>query len=456
MDTLREIDLDDFHLDILGQQPRINKLYTQITFCFPFQNESPKSQVQVIHTLTKGLEKLSTNFPWVSGKVVNEDGCFKIKPFENTAGLIIKDLSLDSSILTWDTLQRANFPFSMLDESVVAPCKTLAFSDESTSELPVFLVQANFISGGLLLTLNGQHGSMDMAGLGQVIYLLAKACRGEPFTPSELSTGNMDRKNIIPLLDEHASSIELEHQISKDTPNRGVQPSQPPKFTWAYFLFAADALAALKSLAMETIPSGSFVSTDDVLSAFVWQSVSCARLPRLSTAEALYSTLSRNVDVRRYLSIPPTYPGLVSNATFHTSSIKALVQEPLGSVAANIRSALDPDNLRRRTQALATAISHGNGAKASFAGRGSPELDVRLSSWAKERCYDLDFGLGPGIGKPEAVRRPQFTDGAREGLVYFLPKTLSGEIAVGVCLRDEDLERLKRDKEFVEFGTYVG
>jgi len=82
----------------------------------------------------------------------------------------------------------------------------------------------------------------------------------------------------------------------------------------------------------------------------------------------------------------------------------------------------------------------------------APQLDVRLSSWAKENCYDLDFGFG----KPTAVRRPQFAEGSREGLVYFLPKTLEGGIFVGVCLRNDDLEKLRRDEEFARFGSYVG
>lgn len=41
----------------------------------------------------------------------------------------------------------------MLDENVLAPCKTLTASD---AQLPVFLAQANFITGGLLLTLTVQ------------------------------------------------------------------------------------------------------------------------------------------------------------------------------------------------------------------------------------------------------------------------------------------------------------
>jgi hypothetical protein len=451
-DTANE--LENFRLDILGQQPRINRLYTQLTFCFPLPDDSSNLQLELINILTKGLERLSANFPWVAGKVVIEYGSFKIKPFKKTPRLVVKDFRHDSSVPNWDGLRQTYFPFSMLDESVVAPCKTLA--DESASELPVFLIQANFITGGLLLTFNGQHGSMDMTGQGQIIHLLAKACRNEPFTPSELSVGNMDRQNIIPLLDDWMPGPELDHHILKETPDGGNQPaklqSQPPTCTWAYFTFPATSLVALKSFAMKTVPPDSFVSTDDVLTAFTWQSITRTRLPRLGTPSTLASTLSRNVDVRRHLSIPSTYPGLVSNATIHTSAIDALLKQPLGELAAQLRSGLDPGALAHRTRALATLITRGNAETASFAGTSNPALDVRLSSWAKEKCYDLDFGFG----KPEAVRRPRFMEGARQGLVYFLPRTLDGEIPVGVCLSEVDLERLRGDGEFARVGTYVG
>ena len=365
-------------------------------------------------------------------------------------------------MLGWEALQLANFPFSMLHESVIAPQKTLAISGESVPELPVFLVQANFITGGLLLTFNGQHGSMDMTGQGQLMYLLAKACRNEPFTPSELTIGMMDRKNIIPLLDNAIPDPKIDYQKSKDdTPNAANPPAQlqhpPPKCIWAYFIFPATSLAALKSLAIKTIPPSSFISTDDVLTAFTWQSIARARLPRLPSPTTAQSSLSRNVDVRRHLSLPPTYPGLVAHSTSHTSTTQDLVQQPLGDIAARLRSALNPALLRQEKLAIATRLSRGETVPAvSAVAVGGPSLDVRLSSWAKERCYDLDFGLGFGIGKPKALRRPAFTEGAREGLVYFLPKTLDSEIAVGLCLREVDLERLKGDEEFTKFGSYVG
>ena len=137
--------LNDFNLDILGQRPRINRIYTQITLCFPLPNESSDLQPELINALTRGVERLSANFPSVEGKVLIEDGSFKIKSYKKTPRLVTKDLRHDRSLPDWNSLRWANFPFSMLDESFIAPCKTLANSDELPAGLAVFLIQANFI-----------------------------------------------------------------------------------------------------------------------------------------------------------------------------------------------------------------------------------------------------------------------------------------------------------------------
>lgn len=243
-------DLND-SLDICGQQPLL-KIYTQICLCFSVADASSHSAI--INTLTNGLERLSASFPWLAGQVVNEgsgegnSGIFKIKPLEKIPRLVVKDLRHDSSIPTMDVLRRANFPFSMLDEAIIAPCKTLpGSSDESASDpAPVFLLQTNFITGGLLLTFVGQHNTMDITGQGQIIHLFSKACRNEQFTSEELSSGNLSRRNLIPLLDDSDKQVsELARQIVKPTPSHLISnsansqpaPPPPPKCTWTYFTF---------------------------------------------------------------------------------------------------------------------------------------------------------------------------------------------------------------------------
>lgn len=454
--------LTDFPLDILGQQSRINRLYTQITFCYSLAGDDLYSESKIVQTLEDGFRRLTQGFPWISGTIANEDGTFKIKPSTGRTHIVVKDYTKDPSIPDWNTLKQAHFPFNLLDGSYLAPCKTLGPCSEG---LLVFLIQANFVRDrGMLLTLNGQHGSMDMAGLAQVMYLFSKACRNEPFTKDELSTGNMDRRNIIPILDDLPDST----HDSPNTPPHGEKAQEGQQMQsmpssndriWAYFSFNATNLATLKSQATSTLPTGTseFISTDDALSAFIWHHISRVRLQRhlelIETTSNVKTTLSRNVDVRHHLGIPASYPGLVTDKTVHTFPLEEVANQSLGFISSNLRSALDPGSLNRHIREVATRISQEKNSKnAPSVLIAHPELEVRLSSWTKERCCSLDFGFG----LPAAVRRPRFTDGSRDGLVYFLPKSLDDEIVVGVCLRYEDMERLKKDEEFLSFGTFLG
>ncbi|ROV96993.1 hypothetical protein VSDG_04082 [Cytospora chrysosperma] len=465
--------LDNFPLDILGQQDRINRLYTQITLCFPVPEVSSDLQTRIdgiIRTLSQGLVQLSTALPWIAGSVVREYDDFKIKPSvppNNYSRIRINYLDIIPGFPSWEDLSHRLFPFSVLDEDIIAPCKAMVPGGE---ELPVLLVLANFIQGGLLLTINAQHGCMDMRGQGQVLYLLAKACRGETFTAEEAEVGNMQRVNHIPLLGEDLADCKAtageDSRRDKAEPTHvssgssSASPISQPLPVWTYLAFPSSSLSSLKSLATKTLPADTFVSTDDVLTAFIWKAISRTRQTRLQQQQGYVSpstTLTRNVDVRRYFGLPSTYPGLVTTATSHTCTLDELVSsQDLGSIASSLRAALNQDSLVLNTRAQATAISRdrNEAGKQSIAATSNPGLDVRVSSWAKEDFYSLDFG--PLLGKPECVRRPRFADGAREGLVYFLPKDRDGDIVVGVCLRGEDLERLKEDGEIKLWSRWIG
>lgn len=461
--VMNDPNLADFPLDIFGQQSRINRLYTQITFCYPLAGDDSNVASEIIKTLEKGFRRISESFPWISGKIANENGSFKIKRGSGSPHIVIKNFTKDPSVPDWDSLQQASFPFSMIDGSVLAPCRTLESSSEG---LLVFLIQVNFVRGrGLLLTLNGQHGAMDMAGLAQVMYLFSKACRNEAFTEDELSIGNMDRRNVIPLVDDEMydnSIIDNNPPIANEKFQQ-VQQKQTQassnSCTWAYISFSGEKLATLKAHATATLPSepSKFISTDDALSAFVWGSISRIRLQRYvqcsDNTRKPTTTLSRNVDVRCHLGIPATYPGLVTDQTAHTFPLEEVANQSLGFLSSELRSALDPASLSRHTREIAARISRQkNLENAMNVSKSYPEFEVRLSSWAKERCCALDFGFG----LPVAVRRPRFTDGSRDGLVYFLPKSLDGEIVVGVCLGREDMDLLRNDEEFIRFGTFLG
>lgn len=141
--------------------------------------------------------------------------------------------------------------------------------------------------------------------------------------------------------------------------------------------------------------------------------------------------------------------------TYHTSTLQKLIEEPLGSIASQLRRAIDPQtsSLGYDTRAAATILDRSRDKTiVSVTATLDPSVDIMLSSWAKLDCYELDFNLG--LGNPEAVRRPQFEP--VESLIYLMPRRLDGEIAVAVCLRDGDVERLRVDDGFAKYGRYIG
>jgi len=441
-------------LDSFGQQ--ILPIYTQICFTFPIND--PQAYPGVILTLETALDKLHTQFPWLAGRVVNEGatatstGIFKIKSVGEPSRLVVKDLRDDSSFPSMEALRQARFPINALDENIVAPRKTQVGTDDPYGP-EVLLIQATLINDGLILTFLGQHQAMDGIGQDHIIRLFSKACRNEAFTDEELSTCNLTTsKNTIPLLDNP-------HDIPPTVSNYQLVTLQssyglnPPPCSWAYFSFSKPSLEALKSLAAQTCPPGSFVSTDDALSAFVWQRITSIRSARLSAATP--STFARAVDVRQLLGISDMHLGFVQNMVYNTFTFGELLEMPLGVLAASLRSRIDPktSTLAHDTRALATLLTNSSDKSCvSFAASLKSTSDVFFSSWVKMRAYEYDFG--GVLGRAEAVRRSR--SHVTEGLGYLMPKTREGEVGLVVCLSEMDMAAMKEDEEFARLAEFVG
>lgn len=446
---------DDSILDIFGQQ--ILPIYTQICFGFPVTDD--QSYSRIFKTLEAALERLYTQFPWLAGCVVNDEttadstGAFKIRTQGENPRLFAKNVRHDSSFPSMEALRLAGFPVGALDEDILAPRKTLMETDDS-SPPEVFLVQTTLITGGILLTFLGHHQAMDGIGQDQIVRLFSKASRNEEFTDEERSVVNLAAGNNIPLL-EALSELPhaLDHQIV-DKQNVPLQSnSQPaPDCIWAYFSFSKTSLEALKAIVIQD-SLAKFLSTDDALSAFIWKSVTTARLAHLPPTTP--STFARAVDVRSLLSIPRLHPGFVQNMTYNTFTFQELTSMPLGVLASHLRSKVDPrtSTLAHDTRALATFLSRtADKSCVSFAATMRGASDIFFSSWAKMKSYEYDFGAG--LGRAEVVRRTRSRN-MTEGLMYLMPKSPSGEIGLVACLSEEDMAALRRSDGFLEFAEYI-
>ena len=439
-------------LDVLGQNSRLNGLYTQLCFMFPLDTSDPASTETIGTFLQEGLESLTENVAWVGGRVIKTNsGHREIQVSGSTPSLTVK--LLETELPTYQCMRQAGFPFSILDEKVMAPRPTLPGLDEN--DTPVFMVQANFVQGGVLLVFNAQHSCMDLRGQAQMIELFAQACRGQDFSPKQLEVANMTEYRLTP--PSGASSTEQGSVHADDGPKPLQQRydlQDRGQSRWSYFAFSAANLRRLKKLATAD-KFCDFISTDDALSALLCQaSLRCCKA-RLSSTDVV-STFERQVDARKHVGAPHAYMG---NMVFK-SCVKLRIADvddmSLGQIASHLREALSPEptiECQMRVAAEKAQAAMKNEGQTQASTRQSLALaDFKLSSWAQEKCYEVDFG--DRLGFPEAVRRPSFE--AWEGLSYFMPRTRNGDIFVAVCLNDGDLGMLREDKEFCGFGAFIG
>ncbi|KAF9973113.1 hypothetical protein BGZ73_003668 [Actinomortierella ambigua] len=471
--------------DVLGRQIIFNS-YIPLTLAYPVEDSSRLETIA--STLKNGLLQLSKSFPWAGGQVIyeyaGEDGAKVpvIVPLdlEKHSPLVVKDLREDDSLPSFASLKESEFPFSapVLHEWIISPRYASPHTNPTESSIqPTLLVQATWIKGGLLLTILGHHAVMDAMGFDQTMSLLSKACSGIPFTQEELTSGNMPRNNSILPLDTPDMVVAEQHFIPSSASAEAAPVSDTrPKCRWVYFDFAASALVALKDEASKTLPllssipltdqqpspqsqSPLFVSTDDALSAFIWQSILRARQQRLTPTNR--TKLARAVDIRRPLGLPETYPGVALINAYPTSTVQCLVDQPLGEIAWQLRSQLLDEgelSLVASARTLATLLQR---PPAPFTAQDVfmvvnmdiAHRDVAMSSWVKLGCYRLEFNMG--LGKPVAARRPYWSEDI-EGLMFLMPKTLEGSIALGICLREEDLERLKEDPLWTRYARFIG
>jgi hypothetical protein len=461
----------DQTLEIFGQRPAAG-IATPFLFCYRLPD--PSAIHSIVGKLEAGLDKLVEAFPWMGGRVVEDTSdpsippVFKIRHLHQSPRVIIKDLRHLDGIPTMDELERREFPADSFDESFFSPFNVLpGIPEHNELRSHLLVTQANILRDGLVFTFMGHHQAMDGTGQEQLLYLLNKACRHETFTDEEVSTGNLDRSTIVvPFEDDWRPSEESRYVDSSSprppphAPSSHVVPTERQKKAtsptssipkWVNIAFSGQALKVLKTTAQADLESG-FVSTDDALSALIWRGLSKARIARTPTETI--STMARAVDPRRYVNIPPTYPGYIPGMAYTALTLEEITRRSLGSIAAELRAAVDPESSRLsyQTKELATLLHRAVDRNPISITKGLDlDRDIMLSSWAGMRCYFYDFGLG--LGLPVSFRRTKM--GPVPSLIFFMPKREDGQVVVNLCAREDDLRLLEQDEEFVQYSKFV-
>ncbi|KPI41150.1 Trichothecene 3-O-acetyltransferase [Cyphellophora attinorum] len=447
-----EADFSQFdHLvDIFGNMPFI-KRYMALVLAFSLP--ASQSQESVVSDLEASLRRLTAAIPWLAGKVIYEGrddthtGTRKIVRNEGKIPLIVKDLSSEG-VPSIEDLARTGFPLSMLQAEVLVPPIALTWHSDGYDKLaPVLLLQANFVQGGMLLTIAGNHSTMDMTGLGIVIEHLAKACRNEALTDDEVRQANADRREIVALLEkDYQPGNELDDSlIVPNAPAISLEPAE-----WVSFSLSGSGSSALKTAAAEQSVAP-YVSTDDAISALFWQRTCVARSNIHPDAFPATSLLARTVSARPYLGID-SYLGHMVDCVYSRLEITKM---SLGDLAGRLRLLLNKDKIIRHLRAYLTVLDRMEDKSLIISGAQlNLNWDFVVSSYGNLKTSRLDFGASMG-GYTLAVRVPGGMPAA-PGCSIILPADRNGDISVALCGTEKEIAALKEDDVLGKYAAYVG
>ncbi|KAJ5427189.1 trichothecene biosynthesis acetyltransferase [Penicillium sp. CMV-2018d] len=454
--------MDSFtHLqDILGQLPFL-KAYSHLLLCFPAEahqsaDEFEKWHQSFLSSFKTAAQQLAEAVPWLAGKVIDDSGIFKVLPcslWENPNSIVrFKDCR--HSAPSYQEIVAARGAIRLLDGSELAPRSAFpeSYPDCDRDPAPVLALQVNLVEGGILVDCAAQHNILDMMGLEQCLVLLATAMNDTELPTHAVEQANRDRRSVISLLPPDEPL--LDHSQFKRTVSPPSIQEDSDLYSWKYYRFSQARLMELKERAAINVSGpGSYISTDDALSAFCWKSITAARLKHTAGTIAKTGTrFVRAVNARPALGVPREYMGdLVVLAVSHFIADE-LVQAPLSQVAATMRSDLQAVNHEDYIRSFATFLAtEPDRSSISYGGNFNPKADIGSSSWAQVKLYRIKFGF---LGKPTLVRRPNF--GPLKSDIYFMPQTEDGDIDALLCMSEDDFAALNASPEWRYFADYIG
>ncbi|KAH8176411.1 transferase family protein [Sarocladium implicatum] len=457
------------------------RTYTILTLGFTTINDA--AQKRAIQSLSTAADKLVEVIPWLAGQVViegltNDDsGTYRVLEYLPHDGpgkfLRVKDCRDIPGMQTYQEILSRRAPLSILHGETFSPCVGFPNIYPPDQPMPVVIVQANLLHGGIFLTFCGQHNVLDGNANARFIHHFAKICSGHALHPDQVAAANSGRPTAVPASASDEAFDPLTHfrrpSMLGDSP-----PSWPPgygKSRWHCFHLSASSVADLKSIAKtgrKTTPSldagAPYVSTNDVLTAFIWRHVMRIRHLEDNTAK---TNCVRAINGRARFDPPISQDHIdhVITCLYTGLSVEDLLSLPLYSVAEKLRKTLlegaTPHHFQSYVHLLQTTkdrstISYGASMTAN---------DMMITSFTSQGIYDVDFGTDSGLGNaepelqgyPDIVRRPDIPGG--DGIVYILPQARDGSIDFTLHIDDDAVAALGEGaghEEWTRWVDYIG
>ncbi|CAG9987580.1 unnamed protein product [Clonostachys byssicola] len=443
--------------------------------CFPLENGADYHEVY--DKLRIGLAHTIRSIPWIAGVIGPEEGSEisknRIQIVESLSSLSFWSVHTQPSIsylsrtsqltpslplpsyrdLTdvlppYDDLKADGFPLSRLSTDDVGPIGVMAEPPQ-----PVMKAQANFVKGGLLLSVGIHHAAGDATALDTIIGIWAQntAAASGCSSFSTYDSPSHDREPLMNGISGAPLSHFPEYQLipASQLPPAQMSPQLPSLVTHV-FCFSPQTLAELKS-------SAAAFSTNDALCAFLWSRMTVARWTGEAsstqddtTNKASSMWYAINIRSRTSPPLPPTYlgNGSMCTTTEPLTAATLLGENGLKQAATAIRKSLVAFNSPNRvplTIGLLGSRPDPTDFKLLFNAFLGP--NVVATSWTDVKVYERNWGA---LGFIDSMRVPG--EGS-DGNIIILPRLRDGSLEIVVGLESEAMSRLLADEAFNKFAT---
>jgi trichothecene 3-O-acetyltransferase len=436
----------------------------QMILCFKL--EANASREVIATELQQGLINLLPEAPFLAGNLTVEDKeRYTIQlevPHDAGVEFRITDLTQLEGYATFDELEKAWIPPSSLNSAMLVP------QLPNSHPRRCLLVQANFISGGLLLTTSAHHSVMDAGGVFSFLKHWSRhtAAVSEArilFADQVLPDVTLDRS----LLSNGTQTCDVTDynmlikgpRIPKafatstfDIANEETMITSPPKSLrgqQAYWYISRDKLRDLQMMAKPTNQSDPELTENSTLSAFLWQEVSRAR--NLEQRGFQKTMLRSMCDIRGRLD-PPLHPDYLGNAYIHfktdtsTAELLSVRADALYQTALRISDSVKWWNSDRIWAFMGAVEAYpglsGVRDPGAYAGP-----DLLISNMSQMPLHE--FSWGRNLGTVHTLRS---LDKVKViGWVAICPRLPDGGLEILTCLEPDTLERLRHSAEFTRF-----
>ncbi|KAM3565046.1 hypothetical protein MY1884_000450 [Beauveria asiatica] len=419
-----------------------------------FQFKEPSRKQETVRNLKQGLAGAIEEMPLIAADIVtaSEERQSVQLRYGDKAGVWFHVKELPE--VDFDHLQTRNYPLSALPLHDFVPEPR-----GHSAAAPVVTVQAAFITGGLVLTVNGHHSAMDAQGLGTFATVWSRhvdaASEGRPaLARHRLSAECLDAWSIYaPPMHRRLDGF-APYSVPRDaSPSQAsmLQASMDGDFGRLAKLFqltnwsiSDEQLQAIRRDAAPSSKRQSSVTDIAAISAFIWMRVTKAR--GLSARNKAVSRLFTAVNCRRLMDPPlaAEYPGnciWLGAATMPSDELEACPSMSLHAVAQSISDSVDactPEEIWSLTGSLQV---HSKLLNAIIPPLGEEE-DMVVTSPARLANVIDEAKWGKSLGKVKAlkVNFPAWTD----GFTIILP-SLSGGYEVSLWVSHSTANQLRKD-----------